>query len=123
MDPDNFELLQEQAALQRALLESPNKSGIGHQKAASSKTASVEGGAVASAGPSKSHMSEDEALQRAIYESTYAASPHPMPPSHPAAVAAAPKKKEHSNWLRMSSFGDVRPERSNSTYVYTIGHD
>ena len=48
-------------------------------------------------------LSEDEALQKAIYESTHAASPKRQTPK----VAAAPPKKEHQNWLRMNSFDDV----------------
>jgi hypothetical protein len=47
---------------------------------------------------------EDEALQKAIYESTHAATP----PRTAKNMAAVPKKPEHHGWLRMTSLQDVR---------------
>jgi hypothetical protein len=47
---------------------------------------------------------EDEALQKAIYESTHAATPTRTAKS----MATVPKKHEHHDWLRMTSLRDVR---------------
>ena len=98
LDPENLELLQEQAALQRAIMESNTKSKPAVKPAPQSpkKVQALK------SLPKESVISEEEALQRAIYESTHEAS-SPKPAKSVAAVAAAPKKNEHENWLRMSS--------------------
>lgn len=99
LDPENLELLQEQAALQRAITESNTKSTVQTK----SPQRNLEKGFKSS--PQDRVISEEEALQRAIYESTHeASSPKPVKND-----AAAPPKSEHHNWLRMSSLQDVSP--------------
>ena len=92
LDLDNFELLQEQAALERVISESKPSQGISkpEKKAASTHR-------------HKDVLSEEQALQKAIYESTHEAASPPRPASVPVAAAAAPKSDEHRNWLRMDS--------------------
>ncbi|CAB9501283.1 Mpv17 / PMP22 family [Seminavis robusta] len=104
LDPDNLELLQEQAALQRAIMES-NKAT---KPAPASKPAPKK--PAHSSYPENDELSSvDAALQRAIYESTHAASP-PRPTKN---VAAIPKKDENDNWLRMASLQDSSSECDN----------
>jgi hypothetical protein len=99
LDPENFELLQEQAALQTLLFQSSDGPSS-RAKKISTPTSSK---------PKKNQMSEEEALQRAIYESTHDAPSPSKPTSIPSvATAAVTKPKKHENWLRMTSFNDVR---------------
>ena len=102
LDADNFEMLQEQAALQSAIAES--------NAAKSGKAASVAKPHAKKELSHKEVLSEEEALQKAIYESTHDAAvsrPAPAKPSPAAAAAAAAPPKPAQNWLRMSSLEDV----------------
>lgn len=103
LDTDNFELLQEQVALQMVLLESKPESDNtkAEQKPAPFRFKSKD-------------LSEDQALQRAIYESTHEASSPPRIVAVPF-VAAAPKDQGHSNWLRMNSLSTSFNDRHSET--------
>jgi hypothetical protein len=89
LDPESFELLQEQAALQLAIIESktPVSSASDSAQPANDYAA----------------MCEEEALQNAIYESTHAATP----PISEKSVAMAPKQEVRKDWLPISALQHV----------------